>query len=715
MDNKILLSELAEKLAVQSEISKRAAESFLRTFFSLIEQNMLSDRFVKIKDIGTFKLVDVNERESVNVATGERIQIEGHSKISFTAEGKLRDLVNRPFAYLTNIELEEETTIEELNNVDNSVAVADTEKAPQQDVTEEAATKAPVAFASVTPPVQEGSPFLTQDVENLAEEVSPRERELAAQSPVIATPTTEAPTPETAAVPYTASLPSSEGLAHTIDAQPASPNSQAQEIALALLKIIQTAQGSHLTPQELVSAFQTLQSTPATEPAISPALENAEEEVAPSTLNRRDRRRTRREGKRMRNAPRQGGASNMEVSATAVPGIHEDTVMTNATEAPEVPTVEHISEETTPSVAIEEEVQRPIRLKDRQNRQRRNRRDIKRASASVNNGEESSKGATLAENTEDTPLTQPIETESVETVPNAEQPVPDEPPSTTDELRTEPTALTEQEASAPIAASQPDALISQDVVASLQEIMQSPSDLMAALQEVTQSPQEVMQVLQELAHNTPSADNQPSALTADTPSEQTEGKSHSALLSVSEVQSEEEYDEEDDNDEEDEEKSRFKKIGIIVAIALLLLGIAFYFLYFHEPQKDLIEDPLGLEQVKKANAADNINADTIRADEINGIDSKEDGDGINDDTYAPQDIKQLPNAGYEILGTYKEYTLKQGESLGYVALKAYGSGDLINYIIFYNDLTNISNLGPGSKIKIPTLRRKSTGEIINKK
>ena len=109
MDNKILLSDLAEKLASQSNISKRKAESFLRTFFSLIEQNMLNDRFVKIKDFGTFKLVDVSDRESVNVATGERIQIEGHSKISFTAEGKLRD------ARLTLVDACRNTLLQALN------------------------------------------------------------------------------------------------------------------------------------------------------------------------------------------------------------------------------------------------------------------------------------------------------------------------------------------------------------------------------------------------------------------------------------------------------------------------------------------------------------------------------------------------------------------------------------------------------------------------
>ena len=81
----------------------------------------------------------------------------------------------------------------------------------------------------------------------------------------------------------------------------------------------------------------------------------------------------------------------------------------------------------------------------------------------------------------------------------------------------------------------------------------------------------------------------------------------------------------------------------------------------------------------------------------------------------PEEIKQIPNAGYEIMGTQKIHTMRNGEDIKYVALITLGSADLVNYVIFYNDFTDISNLGPGSKIKIPTLRRKSTGEIINKK
>ena len=75
----------------------------------------------------------------------------------------------------------------------------------------------------------------------------------------------------------------------------------------------------------------------------------------------------------------------------------------------------------------------------------------------------------------------------------------------------------------------------------------------------------------------------------------------------------------------------------------------------------------------------------------------------------------LPNAAYEILGTAEVHTMQTGETLNYLALKTLGTADLVNYIIFYNDPTILSNLSAGTKVKVPTLRRKSTGEIINKK
>ena len=118
MEKKILLQELSDILAEREGLTKKKADAFVKAFFDVIEEALEADKFVKIKGFGTFKLVAVGERESINVNTGERIQIGGHSKISFTPDVYLRDLINRPFAHFQTVVLNEETEMEELDNVD---------------------------------------------------------------------------------------------------------------------------------------------------------------------------------------------------------------------------------------------------------------------------------------------------------------------------------------------------------------------------------------------------------------------------------------------------------------------------------------------------------------------------------------------------------------------------------------------------------------------
>lgn len=114
MDNKILLQDIADLLSHRSGITKREAEQFVRAFFDVIQQGLERDQFVKIKGFGTFKLVEVGQRESVNINTGERFQINGHTKVSFTPDNALKDLVNRPFSHFQTVILNDETAIEEL-------------------------------------------------------------------------------------------------------------------------------------------------------------------------------------------------------------------------------------------------------------------------------------------------------------------------------------------------------------------------------------------------------------------------------------------------------------------------------------------------------------------------------------------------------------------------------------------------------------------------
>ena len=67
--------ELIAAVANDANLTKKDAEVFVKEFFLLIEQALENEKTVKIKGLGTFKLIDVDSRESVNVNTGERFQI----------------------------------------------------------------------------------------------------------------------------------------------------------------------------------------------------------------------------------------------------------------------------------------------------------------------------------------------------------------------------------------------------------------------------------------------------------------------------------------------------------------------------------------------------------------------------------------------------------------------------------------------------------------
>ena len=112
MDNKINLSQLAERMAQEAGMSKAAAEQFVKNFFDIISQNVLTEGIVKVKGFGTFKLIQMEDRESVNVNTGERFTIEGHQKIAFIPDADLKERVNKPFAAFETVPITEEQAAE---------------------------------------------------------------------------------------------------------------------------------------------------------------------------------------------------------------------------------------------------------------------------------------------------------------------------------------------------------------------------------------------------------------------------------------------------------------------------------------------------------------------------------------------------------------------------------------------------------------------------
>lgn len=126
MSDRFTQQDLADLLAQRHEMEQADAEAFVKTLFSLIEESVLTDKYVKIKGLGTFKLIDVDARESVNINTGERIEIQGHSRISFTPDASMRETVNKPFEHFETVLLNEGTRFDDMDEVSSLEEDADT-------------------------------------------------------------------------------------------------------------------------------------------------------------------------------------------------------------------------------------------------------------------------------------------------------------------------------------------------------------------------------------------------------------------------------------------------------------------------------------------------------------------------------------------------------------------------------------------------------------
>ncbi|MGO5017444.1 HU family DNA-binding protein [Segatella copri] len=113
--SKISLSDLAQRLAEKSGISLQDAELFIRKMFDVASEGLQSDKLVKMKWLGTFKVMAVKDRESVDVNTGERIIIEGRDKISFTPDNILKEIVNKPFAQFETVVVNDGVDFDEID------------------------------------------------------------------------------------------------------------------------------------------------------------------------------------------------------------------------------------------------------------------------------------------------------------------------------------------------------------------------------------------------------------------------------------------------------------------------------------------------------------------------------------------------------------------------------------------------------------------------
>lgn len=127
MNNRLAIQDLAGLLAEYTGKDKNSSERFLREFIAVVSEGVYTDKLVKVKGLGTFKIIPVEKRESIHVNTGERFVIPEHYKFSFLPDKELRELVNKPFSFFETTELRENVDFTDMYVVLDEPNIKETE------------------------------------------------------------------------------------------------------------------------------------------------------------------------------------------------------------------------------------------------------------------------------------------------------------------------------------------------------------------------------------------------------------------------------------------------------------------------------------------------------------------------------------------------------------------------------------------------------------
>ena len=173
--SKLNIYDLCSVLTSKNGLDDKESHRFIKAIFDVIQEGLDEDKIVKVKGLGTFKIIEVDDRESINVNTGERVLIEGHSKLTFTPDSVMKEIVNKPFSQFETVILNEgvdfpepaveEPAVEDIiadepaedkeiivePQIDNKVAEQSVKEEPvaEKTVAEEPVAEEPVAEDSV--------------------------------------------------------------------------------------------------------------------------------------------------------------------------------------------------------------------------------------------------------------------------------------------------------------------------------------------------------------------------------------------------------------------------------------------------------------------------------------------------------------------------------------------------------------------------------------
>ena len=185
---RVSILEIAAILTAKSKLKKKDADRFANTIFEVVKDGLATDRLVKIKGLGTFKVIDIESRESVNVNTGERVVIEGHEKVTFTPDTTMKELVNKPFSQFETVVLNEGVEFDDPVEPEEPVEAGEAGEAVEPVEQEEA-----VQPIEAVEPVQEDAPILqfVEPIEEPQVEETPVEEPAVEEEPVVEEPVVE--------------------------------------------------------------------------------------------------------------------------------------------------------------------------------------------------------------------------------------------------------------------------------------------------------------------------------------------------------------------------------------------------------------------------------------------------------------------------------------------------------------------------------------------
>lgn len=147
--------DLVNLLAQKNGLSRKKNVQFVNELVDLINEVLKDEKLLKISGLGTFKVIDTKDRESVNVQTGDRFVIEGRNKITFTPDAAMRELVNRPFSQFETVVLNDGVDFSDIPEEPADEEPLIEEPAPEEPIVEEPVAEEVAVYGLTEPSIEE--------------------------------------------------------------------------------------------------------------------------------------------------------------------------------------------------------------------------------------------------------------------------------------------------------------------------------------------------------------------------------------------------------------------------------------------------------------------------------------------------------------------------------------------------------------------------------